>query len=57
MGTVTHKGWYTSSDEIPQPTSILIGRNLRSNSETPSKPQLEQREQDGTAFQAPPEQE
>jgi hypothetical protein len=37
MGTVTHHGSYTSSDEIPQPTSILLGRNLRVNSEQPSK--------------------
>jgi hypothetical protein len=27
MGTVTHKGWSTSADEIPQPTSIIMGRN------------------------------
>jgi hypothetical protein len=26
-------------DEIPQPTSILLGRNLRANSEQPSKQQ------------------
>ncbi len=38
MGTVTHHGWRTSSDEIPQPTSIVMGKNLRSNSGKPSKP-------------------
>ena len=26
MGKVTHHGWSTSSDEIPEPTSILMGR-------------------------------
>jgi hypothetical protein len=29
MGKHIHEGWYTSSDEIPQPTSIIRGRNLR----------------------------
>jgi hypothetical protein len=29
MGTVTHHGWRTSSDEIPQPTGVIMGRNLR----------------------------
>jgi hypothetical protein len=29
MGNLTIKGWYTSSDEIPQPTSIVTGKNLR----------------------------
>jgi len=29
MGNLTIKGWSTSSDEIPQPTSIILGRNLR----------------------------
>ena len=39
MGTFTNHGWSTSSDEIPQPTSILLGRKLRANSEQPSKQQ------------------
>ena len=38
MGKVTYHGFYSSSDEIPEPTSILMGRNLRKNSEGPSKP-------------------
>jgi hypothetical protein len=29
MGTVTHHGWSTSEDEIAQPTSIIMGKNLR----------------------------
>jgi fido (protein-threonine AMPylation protein) len=24
-----HEGWSTSEDDIPQPTSIVLGRNLR----------------------------
>jgi hypothetical protein len=39
MGKVTHHGWYSSSDEIPEPTSILLGSNLRKNSDQASKPQ------------------
>ena len=33
MGKVTHHGWSTSSGELPQPTSILLRRNLRKNSD------------------------
>jgi len=29
MGEVTHHGWRTCTDEIPQPTSIITGANLR----------------------------
>ena len=29
MAKVTHHGWSTSSDDIPQSNSILMGRNLR----------------------------
>jgi hypothetical protein len=32
----------TSSDEIPQPTSILLGSNLRKNSDDTSKKQKEE---------------
>ena len=39
MGKVTHHGWYSSSDEIPQPISILMGSNLRKASSKDSKPQ------------------
>jgi hypothetical protein len=39
MGTVTHHGWRKPSDEIPQPTSIIMGRNLR-----PPQPELSERE-------------
>ena len=37
MGKVTDHGWSTSSDEIPQPISILLGRNLRKNFDEASK--------------------
>jgi hypothetical protein len=37
MGKVTNHGWSTSSDEIPQPISVVMGRNLRKNSDGPSK--------------------
>ena len=40
MGKVTHLGWATSSDDIPQPVGIVMGRNLRSNSEDAPKPEL-----------------
>ena len=33
MGKHTQLGWSKSSDEIPQPISILMGANLRKNSE------------------------
>lgn len=39
MGKVTYLGLLTSSDEIPQPTSILLGKNLRKNSDEASKQQ------------------
>jgi hypothetical protein len=39
MGKATDHGWSTSSDEIAQPTSIVMGRNLRQNSPERSKPQ------------------
>jgi hypothetical protein len=40
MGTVTHRGWYTSEDEIPQPTSIIMGGNLRTPApERPAVPE------------------
>jgi hypothetical protein len=29
MGTVTHHGWSKPGDDIPQPVSIVMGRNLR----------------------------
>jgi hypothetical protein len=39
MGTVTHLGWSTSEDDIPQPTSIIMGRNLRTPApEAPQPP-------------------
>jgi hypothetical protein len=37
MGKPINHGWSNSSDEIPQPTSILLGRNLRKNSDEASK--------------------
>jgi hypothetical protein len=42
MGKLTNHGWSTSSDEIPQPTSILLGANLRKNSNEISKKQKEE---------------
>jgi hypothetical protein len=33
MGAVTHHGWSKPGDEIPQPTSIITGKNLRKNFE------------------------
>ena len=33
MGKFINHGWSSSSDEIPQPISIVMGRNLRKNSE------------------------
>jgi hypothetical protein len=38
MGKLIIKGWSKPSDEIPQPTSIIMGANLRKNSEKLSKP-------------------
>jgi hypothetical protein len=35
MGKVINHGWASSSDEIPQPISVVMGRNLRKNSERP----------------------
>jgi hypothetical protein len=29
MGNLTIKGWSKPGDEIPQPTGIVMGRNLR----------------------------
>ena len=29
MGTVKHHGWSKPGDDIPQPTSIIMGKNLR----------------------------
>ena len=46
MGKVTHKGWSTSSDEIPQPISIVTGQNLRQNSQKPSKSSNEKDEEE-----------
>jgi hypothetical protein len=33
MGTVTHHGWSTSEDEIAQPTSIIMSKNLQATAE------------------------
>jgi len=33
MGKLINHGWSTSSDDIPQPISVIFGRNLRKNSE------------------------
>ena len=37
MGKVTYLGSRTSSDDIAQPISIVLGRNLRSNSDEDAK--------------------
>jgi hypothetical protein len=39
MGTFTNLGWSTSSDEIPESISIVLGSNLRKNSDRVSKQQ------------------
>jgi hypothetical protein len=39
MGNLTIKGWYTSSDEIPLPVGVVLGRNLRKPSPTPEPKQ------------------
>jgi len=36
MGKHTFLGSYTSWDQIPQPTSIVLGQNLRQNSKDTS---------------------
>ena len=36
MGKVTWHGWSSSSAEIPQPTSILYGANLKKSSKESS---------------------
>ena len=33
MGNFTWKGWQTSAEDAPQPTSILCGKNLRTSAE------------------------
>ena len=38
MVKFTYRGSVRSLDEIPQPISILMGRNLRKSSDEPSKP-------------------
>ena len=43
MGRLINHGWSRSQDEIPEPISILLGRNLRQNSERPSKPPKQSR--------------
>jgi len=42
MGKVIHLGWSTSSDEIPEPISVLMGANLRKNFDETSKKQQEE---------------
>ena len=43
MGKVTWHGWSSSSAEIPQPTSILYGANLKKSSKESSKePKVQQ---------------
>lgn len=37
MGKVTHHGWGNSLADIPQPTSVVMGRNLRRSSDETSK--------------------
>jgi hypothetical protein len=36
MGKVTHHGWYKPGDDIPQPTGIIMGRNLRKSKPAPA---------------------
>ena len=37
MGKATYHGYENLPDEIPQPISVLLGKNLRKNSEEASK--------------------
>jgi hypothetical protein len=41
MGTVTHHGWLKPGDEIPQPTGIVMGRNLRKPEPAPERERAE----------------
>jgi len=56
MGKLTNLGWSNSSDEIPQPISVVYGRNLRTNSEQASKKQKKEpkgsKEQEAAKSQA-----
>jgi hypothetical protein len=45
-------GWSTSSDEIPEPISIVTGQNLRQNSEKYSKASKEKKARAGKASSA-----
>jgi hypothetical protein len=36
MGKVIHRGWSKPGDDIPQPTSIITGTNLRKTTPAPS---------------------
>jgi hypothetical protein len=46
MAKVINKGWYSSSDEIPQPISVVLGKNLRQNSKPQSPPPKDEEKQD-----------
>ena len=51
MGNFTWKGWQTSAEDAPQPTSILYGKNLRTSAGganlifEPSEEEIERRRQ------------
>lgn len=44
MGKVIDRGWSKPSDEIAQPISIVMGKNLRQNSPKPCKPPKQEKE-------------
>ena len=48
MAKLINKGWSKPGDDIPQPVGIVLGSNLRQNTEPkikqPSPTQLEERE-------------
>ncbi len=46
MGKLIDLGWYSSSDAIPEPTSILLGKNLRQNSDQASKKQKQDQDKE-----------
>jgi hypothetical protein len=46
MAKVINKGWSKPGDEIPQPISVVLGKNLRQNSKPQSPPPKDEEKQD-----------
>jgi hypothetical protein len=55
MAKVIDHGWSKPSDQIAQPISIVMGKNLRKNSQEPSKPQKAEKPQQGRQEAEKPE--